>query len=452
MNISTLLWLYCTLHQFCKHNHWTRNQLQEYQAQQLIKLRRHIYVHSPFYQRFHRGLYDSPLNELPILTKQTMMENFDDLVTDRTIRLKNIKPQPAQMPQARYLDQYWVNATSGTTGSPGIYLLNNREWATVLASFVRSYEWARTHVGLTRSRKIAIVSSVNFFDMSYLVGASLRNPWVSILQLSATEPIEEIVHRLNEWQPETLVAYASQARLLAVEQLEKRLHIAPHTIFTTSEILTNAARNLIEQVWGKQLFNLYATTESAAIAAECNQHNGMHLYEDRMIVENVDSLNRPVPLGMYGDKLLITLLFNRTQPLIRYELNDSMRFIDTVCACGRPFLLMDNIQGRVEEELHFPSGAAGQVTIPPHVLHEVMERVEVRAWQIIHKDKGLYLLLDVPQRSSFDEKDLVVALSNTLSRHWVIVPKIYVEYVDNIPRTLDGKAPLIQSETTSTIM
>ena len=52
-----------------------------------MALRRFASKHSPFYQRFHRGLEQQPLQALPILTKGVMMEHFDDLVTDRAVRL-----------------------------------------------------------------------------------------------------------------------------------------------------------------------------------------------------------------------------------------------------------------------------------------------------------------------------------------------------------------------------
>ncbi|MEO8611046.1 MAG: F510_1955 family glycosylhydrolase [Chloroflexota bacterium] len=452
MNIQTVLRLLINSHQLRGRDRWTHPQLEAYQTHALEDLRTFVYQRSPFYQRFHKGLFDRPLHELPILTKKIMMEHFDELVTDRTIRLADIRKQMEQASDLPYLGSYWVNATSGSTGSPGIFLFNQYEWAMVLTSFARGYDWAGSHVNLLHQQKIAVVSSVTPWHMSALVGTMLRSPWVSTLRLSALEPIESILNQLNERQPEILVASASMARILAVEQLDKRLQIAPHTIFTSSEVLTDETRRLIEAAWGKRLFNQYAATETAGIAAECQQHNGMHLYEDLMIVENVDAQNQPVPLGVYGDKLLVTVLFNRTQPLIRYELDDSMRFADKDCPCGRPYRLVDNVQGRTEDTLHFPSGAAGQVAIHPNLFHEVMEGVSTGEWQIIHRDDGLHVLLDDTQKTTIADQELVERLGRALAKQWVIVPQIYVEHVAAIPRTPNGKMLLIKSENTSTIV
>jgi phenylacetate-CoA ligase len=87
MSIATILTVLTSLRQLRKREHWTRGQLEAHQAQALSQLREYVYEHSPFYQRFHRGVMDRPLSELPILTKTVMMEQFDDLVTDRAICL-----------------------------------------------------------------------------------------------------------------------------------------------------------------------------------------------------------------------------------------------------------------------------------------------------------------------------------------------------------------------------
>ena len=122
-----------------KHERWTRDQLQAYQAKEFIRLREFAYAHSPFYQRVHKGLFDRPLHELPILTKSTVMENFDELVTDRKIRLKDVRAHMANDREGkRFLNRYWVTATSGSTGKPGVFLFNSEEWATVVATLGRA--------------------------------------------------------------------------------------------------------------------------------------------------------------------------------------------------------------------------------------------------------------------------------------------------------------------------
>ena len=167
------------------------------------------------------------------------------------------------------------------------------------------------------------------------------------IQLAASERVSTIVEHLYAWQPELLIGYASMMRVLADEQLAGHLQIAPCSVLCSSEVLTQETRRRAVQAWGESLFNAYSATE-CGMGAECDQHRGMHLMEDLAIVEVVDQDNRLVPPGAYGDKLLITTLFKYTQPLIRYELDESVRLSLDPCPCGRPFRLVDDVQGRVE--------------------------------------------------------------------------------------------------------
>ena len=142
MSITTILTVLPTLLQLRRHERWTREQLENHQVQALDKLRQYVYQHSPFYQCFHQGLMKQPLSELPTLTKSMVMEHFDDLVTNRDIQLEDVRAHmTGSENQQRYLNRYWITATSGSSGQPGIFLSNRAEWAIVIASFARGQEW-----------------------------------------------------------------------------------------------------------------------------------------------------------------------------------------------------------------------------------------------------------------------------------------------------------------------
>jgi phenylacetate-coenzyme A ligase PaaK-like adenylate-forming protein len=113
-----------------------------------------------------------------------------------------------------------------------------------------------------------------------------------------------------------------------------------------------------------------------------------------VLIEVVDGDNRPVPPGVPGEKLLVTVLFGRTQPLIRYELSDTIIPSDRLrCPCGRPFALIEGIQGRIEDALGFLTGSGGQVTVQPAVVHGVMDGVPAEGWQLVQEPDRLAVLL-----------------------------------------------------------
>lgn len=444
-NLPIVLELWRLLPRLRQRDHWTRVRLAMHQADALRALREYAYVRSPFYQRFHQGLTERPLEELPVLTKAVLMEHFDELVTDRAVQLAAVEAHVAGLrDDERFLGRYWANATSGSTGRRGMFLFDRSEWLRILASVARAHDWAGVHVGVTHRMRLAEVASTAPWHLSTRVGVTLDSPWVPALRLPASEPLDVLVQRLNGWRPEMLVAYSSQAHALAEAQLAGDLRVAPRLVFTSAEVLTEGMRQRIEAAWGQVLFNQYAATEVGGLAAECEQHRGLHLQEDLVITEVVDRDNRPVPPGTYGDKLLVTVLARRTQPLIRYEISDSVRLAAAPCPCGRPFALIDGIQGRAEDVLYFPTPGGARVAVQPLVFHRVMDTVPAAGWQVVQEPDGLRVLVSAARDESV-LATLADALRQALAAQGVTVPPVQVLPVVDIPRSANGKTPLIKS-------
>jgi putative adenylate-forming enzyme len=429
--------------QFTSQDRWNRQQLEAHQKRMIHLLRQYAYEHSPFYQRFHASLYDGPLDQLPVLTKAQMMEQFDNIVTDRAVCLADIERyMQDEKRNPSFLGRYVINATSGSSGRPAIVLWSKEEWAAIMGA-----AFARTPMpfSLFRKRKMAQIASTTSFHMSSQGGTSAQNLLLPTLLLAATEPLESMVSLLNDWQPDLLIVYASMGRILADEQLVGRLKIAPQTVMVGSEVLTAETRRRIEQAWGKHIFNNYATTEVGGIAIECDQHCGMHVMEDLLLVENVDKENQPVPPGVFGDHLLVTPLYKRTQPLIRYVVEDRVRFSSQPCPCGKPFRLIDAIEGRLQEVLTFPGADGGEISIHPLLFHNLLDMLPVSGWQVVQESDGLHILL-ARVHGVLDDRQIESQVESALTTQKAVAPPIQVQRVDAIPQTIAGKAPLVKSK------
>lgn len=425
---------------YLQHDHWSPAEIGDYQARALHACRQYAYAHSPFYRRFHQGLTEQPLQELPVLTKALMMEHFDEIVTDPAIRLQEVRQFLAGMDApVPFLGRYRAMTTSGSSGEPGVFLFSREEGEAVAATFSRFLRWA----GVTQTSKMAVVASAVPRHMSSNLSFTLNGQPLPKIQLSAGEPVESTVQRLNEWQPDGLAGYPSIERILAEEQRQGRLRIAPRFVFCASESMTEETRRRISEAWQVQPFNIYAATECGVLAAECSSHQGLHLFEDLVILEVVDQNNQPVPPGTYGAKVLLTTLFRRIQPLIRYELSDSVCLSTReLCACGRPFTLLEGIQGRTTDLLSFSTASGDQVMVHPQTFYEVMDTVPVREWQIVQQPDILRILLAGGQ-GDLQEEIVVRALRHSLAAQGVNVPAIWIEHVAAIPRSESGKAALI---------
>jgi putative adenylate-forming enzyme len=434
-----------TLAQFAvclQHESWTRQQLQDYQARALQACREHAYAHSPFYQRFHRGLQDRPLQELPVLSKALMMEQFDELVTDRAVHLDEVRQYLARADASQlFLERYQVAATSGSTGEPGVYLYTRGEGAINGNGYLRALHWG----GATPTDKAAVIATTAANQGSSRLPVAAKGQALLRLNLSAADPLEKLVYSLNEFQPDALLGYASIMAVLAQEQRAGRLHIVPRGVFCVADTLTGAMRQRIEQAWQAPVYNSYGTTEGGMLAAECSAHQGLHLFEDFSIVEVVDEHNRPVPAGEQGARVLLTVLFRRTQPLIRYELSDLVRpSVHEHCACGRPFALLENIEGRAIEVLYFPATSGKQERVSPYLFHTLFHPLPLTGWQVVQEPDGLHIFLTgaPPEFSDDGLRDLV---RETLIKRGLLVPAIRIRRVAALYKNASGKTPLVLS-------
>jgi putative adenylate-forming enzyme len=436
-----VLWKRRSLEKSCA---WSAAQLRAHQSLQVRALLQFARERSPFYQRFHRGLENKLLADLPILTKTTLMENFDELVTDRAVRLKEVEAFLNESDDTGlFRGKYVTLATSGSTGQRGVFLFSPSEWIECMASISRPMKWAGVKPNPLLRPRATMLASTTPWHYSARVGRSLTTRAFPTLRLDAAEPVESMVRRLNEWQPQVIAAYPSVVRQLAEEQLAGRLRIAPRFCATSAEVLTIETRRRIRDAWGIRVFDTYGATEYAPIAAECPSGR-KHLLEDGAVIEVVDEKGRPVPPGTLGDRVLLTIFNRRTQPLIRYEISDMLRVSDGQCECRRPFRFLAEIEGRQEDVLYFPSLAAADriVSVHPNVFHRLLETVPAAGWQVIQENGCLTVnLAGLKDQTVCDQ--ITRSMRTLLQGEGVACPPVAVLAVSELRRGKTGKAPLI---------
>lgn len=433
---------------WARRDRWSAEQIAAHQDRALAALRGHAYTRSAFYRRHHAGLEGAPLAQLPPVTKAQLMEGFDEAVTVPGLRLADVEAHLNELVEAGgdpgrpWRGRWWAAQTAGTTGRRGVFVWDRNEWSTILASYARANDWAEVPAGLTRPLKVAVVSSTLPTHQSAVVGATLASRFVPTLRLDATAPRAETVAALNRFQPHLLVGYASALRPLAAEQQAGRLAIRPQSVISASEVLAPSAAAEMEAAWGSAPFDVYAATETAGVASPCRYLN-RHLYEDLLIVEPVDTAGGPVAPGTLAARLLVTVLFSRTVPLIRYEMTDQLRVDGRDCPCGRRFALVSGVEGRLEDVLRLP-GSTGQVEVHPLVFHRVLDAAGTTGWQVRQEPEGLTVLL--AGRPAGDDTEAVRRrLEEALGAAGASGVSVRIRMVEEIPRTALGKAPLVKA-------
>jgi phenylacetate-CoA ligase len=430
-----------------RRDHWDAVRIAAHQERALQDLRRATYAGSEFYRRHHAGLHEAPFDQLPPVTKADLMGHFDEAVTGPGLVLADLEDHLRQLtasggdPGIPWRGRWWAAATAGTSGLRGTFIWSRSEWATVLASYARASDWAGIKAGISKPLKMALVSSLVPTHQSAVVGASLRSGVVRTLRLDVTAPMDETVAGLNRFQPSVLVGYASALLPLAMEQLAGHLRIAPRSVMSASEVLSPQAAQELEAAWGSAPFDVYAATETAGIASPC-VYRSRHVYEDLLIVESVDAEGVSVPRGTTGAKILVTVLFSRTLPLIRYEMSDSVKLGGRGCPCGRSFTVMEDIEGRIEDVLDLP-GRAGTVRVHPIVFHHVLDQAATAGWQVLQEVHGLRVLL-AGLRPGNTTGGIRAAVADALTAAGVVGTPVDVTVVDRLERTPLGKAPFVR--------
>lgn len=450
--LSVVLGAFQASRELSAHGQWDAARLNLYQQRQLASLLRHAVAESPYYRAALANCTVSaaaPLEGLPTLPKATMLEHFDELVTDRRLRLEDLERHVEDVrDDEMYLDEYRVMCTGGTSGRRGIYVFSRIDWSRIVAGYLR---FNNEYVGLTprlpRRRRLAVVAARSPLHMTARIGRTLDIGLHRILRLDARDPLPQTAAQLQAFAPEALMGYPSTLALLAGEQLAGRLAISPRSVITTSEVRTTEMEERIIAAWGCELFNLYASTETGMLAADCGQHRGLHVFTDQTLLEVVDGDGRPVPTGTPGQRILVTSLVNRTQPLIRFELTDLVTVSPEPCPCGRPFPLLMAVDGRSDDILQLPARSGGLQPVHPLALRSPLAKIAgLQQYRVIHDANGLTVEAVFRDGREDTAAKIVEALRAALHAQGVESPPIHVEPVQEIARhSQSGKMKLIEA-------
>lgn len=340
--------------------------------------------HSPYYRELYRDLpaeLDDP-TLLPVTDKNQLMARFDDWVTDADVTLEKVRglvEDPERVGE-HFLGKYTVGTTSGTTGARGIFVMDDRTMAVTNAvAFRLITSWLGFGDALrivARGRRMAIVMAAGGHFASAVAAARMRRSRRGRKRVGtfpAQTPLPVLVEQLNRFRPALMASYASMAALLATEQEARRLHVHPVLLALSAEGLRADEYARIEKAFGAKVGNSYAATECTFLSYGCAE-GWLHVNADWVVVEPVDAAYQPVPAGQQSHTVLISNLANRVQPILRYDLGDSVLQRPDPCACGNPLPAI-RVQGRAADVLTFDRLDGKRASIAPLIFVGVLERV-----------------------------------------------------------------------------
>ncbi len=181
----------------------------------------------------------------------------------------------------------------------------------------------------------------------------------------------------------------------------------PRGLLSTAMALHSHEREGIASVFGPNVFDRYGCEEVSLIASECEAHQGLHTNTDTLAVEVLKDAGEGLPGRDAGPgeegKVVVTDLFNRGMPFIRYQIGDLAEPSSETCACGRSYPLLRRVAGRIADYLRTPEGEY----VSGISLTENFATLIPGLYQIqIIQDKMDHLHLRVVPRESFGEESV----------------------------------------------
>lgn len=301
---------------------FSRSKLERFQRHHREKIIEFAKEHSSFYQK-HLG---------EVISKKTMMDNFSSFNTksiDREAAFALAIDAEKKRDFTAQLGDVTVGLSSGTSGNRGLFLVSEEErlsWCGyVLARVLPKAPWKKQKIAFFLRANSPLYETVN--------SKTLEFAFFDLL-----EDLDTLYKKVEIYQPDILVAPPSMLRMLVGSCKPQRVVSIAETLFSTDQ-------KYLEEGFGQQIFQVYQCTEGF-LGFTC-KNGTLHLNEDLITIEREYLSDRSfVPI--------ITDLFRKTQPIIRYRLDDVLVEKEGPCPCGCVFQPIERIEGRCDDILQVP--------------------------------------------------------------------------------------------------
>ena len=243
-----------------------------------------------------------------------------------------------------------LHSSSGTTGNPTVVLHSQRdieEWAKAVARCL----W------MVGSRPEDVFqNSAGYGMFTAGLGFQYGAEKVGMLTVPAaagnTTRQIKFIRDFGTTVLHAIPSYASRIyEVMQQEGCDPRRDTKLRVLCIGAEPHSEEQRKRIEENLGVKAYNSYGISEmmGPGVAFECQEQNGLHIWEDYFIVEIIDPVTlEPVPDGQLGE-LVLTTINREAMPLLRYRTRDLTRILPGECPCGRHHKRLARLQGRSDD-------------------------------------------------------------------------------------------------------
>lgn len=298
-------------------------------------------INSPFYGKLFKELEISSdsiqslddLRKIPFTTKEDLRDSY-----------------PFGMAAIPLKDCVRIHSSSGTTGNPTVVLHSRKdldEWANQVARCMYM-------VGLRDTDVFQNTSGYGMFTggLGFQYGAEKLGALTIPAAAGNTKRQIKFITDFGTTCLHIIPSYATRLAEVFYELgMDPQKDTKLKTICIGAEPHSEEQRQRIEQLLGVKAYNCFGMFEmnGPGVAFECTEQNGLHIWEDYVIVEIIDPVTlEPVPEGSVGE-LVLTTINREAMPLFRYRTRDLTRILPGECPCGRTHKRIDRFKGRSDD-------------------------------------------------------------------------------------------------------
>ena len=418
-----------------------RRKIKELQLKRLKETIHCVSKNVPFYQKKFKEQKITPediktlddITKLPFTTKDDLRQNA-----------------PYEMMTTSLHNCIELHASSGTTGIPitVCYTQNDIEvWSEVMARCL-------SMSGLTK--KDIFQNPIPYGTFTGAFGFHYGAQKIGALVIPSGKGQSERQINLMKYYSTTFLSGVA-SYIIRLGQVAYDMGINPKNLKVRNglfgaEMFTPGLKKRIMDTWNIDVHDIYGLTEMCGpgVSTDCDQHDGLHLWEDHFLVECIDPQTlEPVDLEEEGE-LVLTTLTKEGMPILRYRTRDIAKLYDEkTCACGRTHIKHTSIKGRSDDMIII----RGTNIYPGQIESVLMKHPIVGGnWRMVLTTENdidiLTVEVETKQRlSQIETQELMKQLQNGIQAVLVFTPKIEVLPPNTIPdsglkakRVIDNRA------------
>jgi phenylacetate-CoA ligase len=282
-------------------------------------------------------------NDLPIMTKKDFQKPLSERLSNG-FTTKNV----------------YVNKTSGSSGDPFIFAKDKFCHALTWANIINRFGWFGIDFNTSKQARFYGIPLDFIGNKKERLKDFFKNSYrFTIFDLS-DEILEKVLLKFQNKKFDYINGYTSSIVLFAKFLQKKNIvltSVCPtlKCCVVTSEMLFEEDKILMERQFGVPIINEYGASELDLIAFQSRNvgtNNEWQVNSETLFVEILDENNTVLPYGKEG-RIVITSLYNKAHPFIRYDIGD-IGILDEKSTFKKPIL--KKLIGRTNDIAILPSG------------------------------------------------------------------------------------------------